>query len=56
MSADYQGELVTVDLSDHIDGALVVTVAAPDEDTVELVFEVSRDEARELIAGLAALL
>ena len=54
--AGYRGELVTVDESDAIDGALIVTVAAPDPDTGELVFEVSRNEARELIAGLAALL
>lgn len=52
------GDHVRVEESDAIDGALVVSIAAPEHDPeVGLtVFELSRAEARELIQGLAALL
>jgi hypothetical protein len=55
---EYVGELVRVQGSDHAElpDALVVHVAAPADDIAPLTFEISRDEARELIAGLAALL
>jgi hypothetical protein len=55
---EYVGELVRVQGSDHADmpDALVVWIAAPADDIAPLTFEIARDEARELIAGLAALL
>lgn len=56
--AAFVGDHVRVDESDHVDDALVVTIAAPFDDPSigRLAFEVSRAEARELIQGLVALL
>jgi len=54
----FVGDHVRVEESDHIDDCLVVTLACPEHDPeVGLtLFEISRVEARELIAGLVALL
>ena len=50
----YCGDHVVIQESDHVDNALVVTIAAPfDDPTIgRLSFEISRDEARELAKGL----
>lgn len=53
---EYVGELVRVVRHDGIDDALVVTLPSNGPDVAPLTFEISRDESRELIAGLAALL
>jgi hypothetical protein len=53
---EYVGELVRVVHHDGIDDALVVTLPSNGPDIAPLTFEISPDEARELIAGLAALL
>lgn len=42
--------------ADHLDDGLVVTLPGNSDDIAPLTFELSRDEARDLIAGLAALL
>ena len=51
----YSGELVSLEISDHLDDTFVLTLPGSD-DTAEMSVEISVAEAREIIAGLAALL
>ena len=54
---EYMGELVTVQVSDSIDDCLVLILHGASADPLDsTTVEVGRDEAREIIAGLAALL
>lgn len=57
---EYVGTRVRVWTSDNADmpDAMVVTILPPElpDDWGAITFEISRTEARELIAGLAALL
>lgn len=55
---EWRGEHIRVEESDAIDGALVISIAAPEHDP-EIgitIFEISRAEAREIVQGLTALL